>query len=70
MTIPDAEPRTSDELAARTRRDVAAVVLILAGVCGLFTVAWLVDPLAFAALGCLTAIAAGAALGYDRSGGA
>jgi hypothetical protein len=70
VTIPDAEPRTSTDLTARTRRDVVALVLIVLSVCGLFTVAWLADPLAFLALVCLAGLAGGIALGLDRSGGA
>ncbi len=50
----------------RLLRDVAALLLLLAGLVGLGWVTWQIGPLLTATYCSLLAIATGVALGYDR----
>lgn len=56
---------TSRRLTTRRSRDLTAATLILVGTAGLVTIAFLLHPLAGAALAATAAVAAGAALGME-----
>jgi hypothetical protein len=69
VTTPNAEIRDSAaSLARRARRDLIALVLIVAGAGGFLVAAWMVDWRAALAVLSLYVAGAGAVVGMDREG--
>jgi hypothetical protein len=67
VALPDLDvPGVPDVIRSRARRELAALVILLLGLGGFVTCAFVFDPLAGFATLSLLAVVVGVALGYER----